>query len=230
MPAEELKQAVSWRIADMLDYPVDQAVVDYYPMPKSNRANAPAMLEVVACNSQLTQSLSQLCKQAELRLKVIDIQETALRNLAALLPENEQGVAVLYLNQHSGHIIIQKNAEIYLSRKIDHGYAHLTGDLQQDDQEQLQAELNNLALEIQRSLDYVENFYDIPPIKTLAVILMPTDSFSIINFLNLNYGITARVMDITAIVEGDTLLNDSTQNICAATIGASLRRYLDLAR
>jgi MSHA biogenesis protein MshI len=34
-------------------------------------------------------------------------------------------------------------------------------------------------------------------------------------------------MDLSAIVEGESLLNDATQNICAPVIGASLRRYLE---
>lgn len=230
VPAEELRQAVKWRIADILEYPADQASIDYYPLPKSNRANAPGMLEVVAGQTQLTDSLSLLCKEAGLNVKVIDIQETALRNLATLLPENPQGVAVLHLHQNSGIIIIQKNGSIYLSRKIDYGYSRLTEGLLFDGQDQLQLEQNNLALEIQRSLDYVEHFYDIPPINSLAVVLMPNDSYEIINFLNINYGITARAMDISAIIEGDILLNDTTQNLCAPCIGASLRRYLELPK
>lgn len=228
--AEELKQAIGWRIADMLDYPVDQAALDFYPLPISNRPNSPAMLEVVACPLQLTDSLSLLCKEAGLVIRVIDVQETALRNLATLLPENQQGIAVLHLQQHSGRIIIQKNGSIFLSRKIDHGYTRLTQGLLADDQAQLQLEQNNLALEIQRSLDYVEHFYDIPPINSLAMVLMPNDSYSIVNFLNINYGITARAMDLSAIIEGDILLTDTTQNLCAPCVGAALRRYLETQR
>lgn len=230
VPAEELRQAVNWRIADMLDYAIDQSNIDYYRLPQSNRANTPGMLEVVAVPLQLADALSLLCKEAGLNVKVIDVQETALRNLATLLPENQQGVAVLHLHQNSGIIIIQKNGSIYLSRRIDHGYTQLTEGLHFDSPEQLQLEQNNLALEIQRSLDYVEHFYDIPPINSLAVVLMPTDSHHIINFLNINYGITARAMDLSAMIEGDILLNDTTQNLCAPCIGASLRRYLELPR
>nr|WP_305888686.1 pilus assembly protein PilM [Methylomonas sp. SURF-2] len=230
VPAEELRQAIKWRIADMLEYPADQAGIDYYPLPKSNRANAPAMLEAVACRAEMSESLILLCKEAGLNVKVIDIQETALRNLASLLPENPQGVAVLHLHQNSGIIIIQKNGSIYLSRKFDYGYSRLTEGLLVDNREQLQLEQNNLALEIQRSLDYAEHFYDMPPINSLAVVLMPNDSYGIINFLNINYGITTRAMDLSAIIEGDILLNDTTQNLCAPCIGASLRRYLELPK
>lgn len=223
---DELKQAVGWRIADLLDYPVDQATIDYYYLPKSNRPNAPQMLEVLACTQQLVLTLSERCRQAGLNVKVIDIQETALRNLATLLPENPQGVAVLHLHKDGGRLILQKNGALYLSRKIGSGYQQLFDAGTSSGLGLELGEQDSLALEIQRSFDYVENFFDIPPITSLAVVLTPSDSQKIINFLTVNHGITARAMDLSAIVDSEILLSDATQNQCAPVIGASLRRAL----
>jgi len=225
--SDELKQAVRWRIADTLDYPVEQATIDFYPLPLSNRANSTPMLEVVACATQIISTLSQQCRQAGLNVKVIDIQETALRNLATLLRENEQGIALLYLQKDSGRVIIQKQGALYLSRKIGCGYQQLTDNSALGDPNQLYQEQDSLALDIQRSFDYVENYFDIPPITSLAVVLMPINTQNVINFLSINHGITARAMDLSAIVDCDSLLNDTTQNICAPVIGASLRRSLE---
>lgn len=224
---EELKQAVRWKIADFLDFPADQAVIDFYPLPKSNRANTTPMLEVIASAHQTINSLIQICRQADLKIKIIDIQETSLRNLATLLLENQQGVALLHLQKDTGKVIIQKRGELYLSRKIGIGYQHLSNDYPPGEPDRLNLEQDSLALDIQRSFDYVENFFDIPPITSLVAVLMPIDTYNIINFLNINHGITARAMDLSAIVEGDSLLNDATQNICAPVIGASLRRSLE---
>lgn len=225
--AEEIKQAVGWRIADLLDYPVDQATIDYYRLPKSNRPNTPKMLEAVACANEVVRTFSERCRQAGLRVKVIDIQETALRNLAALLPENQQGIALLHLEKDHGRVIIQKNGALYLSRKIGSGYQQLTDSTIYNGLEPDIIEHDSLALEIQRSFDYVENFFDIPPITSLAVVLTPIDTQKIINFLTMSHGITARAMDLSAIVDSDILLSDATQNICAPVIGASLRRVLE---
>jgi MSHA biogenesis protein MshI len=224
---DEIKQALRWRIADMIDYPVDQAIIDYYPMPRSNRANTQMMLEVVAAQEQTLSVLCKQCKQVGLKVKVIDIQESALRNLATLLVENEQGIAILHLQKETGRIIIQKQGEIYLSRKISTGYQLLDDEGLNQSTELLTMEQDNLALEIQRSFDYVENFFDVPPINGLAAVLMPINSHSIFNFLNKTHGITARAIDISAIMDGDCIMTDATQNICAPVIGASLRRYLE---
>ncbi len=216
---DEINQAIGWRIAELLDYPVEQATIEHYPLPTSNRANSLAMLEAISSNSAQLQPLLQLCHVTGLQLKVVDIQETALRNLAILLPENEQGVAVLHLQQHSGRLIIEKQGALYLSRKLDFGYSQML------DSNLL--EQNDLALEIQRSFDYVENYFDIPPISSLAVIVTPNHTQDIINFLMINHGITARIMDISAIVDCDMILSDTLQNNCAPVIGAGLRRWVD---
>lgn len=228
---DEMKQALRWRIADLLDYAVDDALIDYYSLPAVKRANRPQMVEVVSCRHVLAMSFVQVCKQAGLRVQAIDIQETALRNLAILLPENEQGVAIVHLQATTGQIVIQKQGQIYLSRKFDFKYSDLNFDRGLEDrgaQDQGNAdERSNLAVEIQRSLDYVENYYDIPPINALALVLMPNNTQDVIHYLMIEYGITARAMDLSAIVEGDIVLNDSLQNQCAPVIGASLRRYVE---
>lgn len=219
---DEIKQALHWRIAEMLDYPVEQAVVDFYQQPKSNRANRTQMLEVFSCNKAVLEPLLQICNQAGLRVKVVDVQETALRNLAVLLPEDQQGVAILHLQSSIGHVIVEKQGSVYLSRKFDFNY-QLLSDSGFERDEDVHTEQSNLALEIQRSFDYVENYFDIPPINSLAAVLLPSNTQGIINSLMINHGITARAMDISAIVDVEIMLVDSLQNICAPVIGASLR-------
>jgi MSHA biogenesis protein MshI len=61
----------------------------------------------------------------------------------------------------------------------------------------------------------------------LASVLLPANTQGVINALMLNHGITARAMDITAIVDVDIMLSDSLQNICAPVIGASLRWHVE---
>jgi MSHA biogenesis protein MshI len=226
--AQEMKQALRWRMVDFLDYPVDQAVLDFFPLPKSNRPNAATMMEVAACAQNIIHDLVQRCRQLRLNVKVIDIEETALRNLAYLLRENQQGVALLHLDRDEGRIIIQKNGEILLIRNITTGYSHLDENAPYNDQERVTMEQDSLALDIQRSFDYVENFYDIPPITTLAAVLMPINVQNTVNFLNIRHGISSYAMDISAVVDSDIMISDELQNVCSAVIGAGLRRFMEV--
>lgn len=220
----EISEAIRWKITDLIDFSIDKAVVDYYSVPVSMRANSGKMLEVVASPNELIKELADKSSQVGLQLKVIDILETVLRNLAVLLPENKRGVAVLYLQESSGTILIQKEGVIYLSRNIDIGYRELgLNSPDSCDDSQSRIEQNNLALEIQRSLDYVESYYGIPPISGLAVIPLADNTQDLLTILNSNHGITARIMDLSAIVDCDILLDDATQSQCSPVIGATLR-------
>lgn len=225
---EEMNEAIRWKINDLIDLPADKATIDFYSMPESTRANNPRMLEVIVSPNELILELANKSKQAGLQLKVIDIQETVLRNLAVLLPENKRGVAILYLQESSGIIIIQKDGVIFLSRNLDIGYRELgLGSVNAGEDSRNTIEQNNLALEIQRSLDYVESYYGIPPISGLAVVPLAQNTQDLLNILNNNHGITARIMDLTAIVDCNILLDDATQSRCAPVIGATLRQAME---
>jgi len=224
---DEIKEAVRWKINDRLEYPAEQAVIDYYTLPDSNRTNSNKMLDVIASPRKNILAMTEKCQQAGLNLTVIDIQETVLRNLATLLPESNQGVALLYLGKDSGTIVIQKLGCIYLSRKIAIGCQQLQQKEPFSSSAQLNLEHDNLALEIQRSLDYVESYFGIPPVSSLAIIPIPEDTQQLLNVLNNSHVITGRIMDLSAIIDSRILLDDKTQNLCAPVIGATLRHTLE---
>lgn len=79
----ELIEAIRWKINELIDFPVDKAVIDYYQAPMAVRANSRKMLEVIAGPIDIISEQIEKCAKAGLQLKVIDIQETSLRNLAA---------------------------------------------------------------------------------------------------------------------------------------------------
>ncbi len=226
--ADELAEAIRWKIGDLIEFSVDDAVIEHYPLPESKRANSDKMLEIIATPKATIQPLIDLCLNCGLQLNVIDIQETSLRNLAALLPENEQGIAVLHLQKTTGRIIIERQGAIYLSRKLAMGFERLGVADNSLSEEQIVLEQNGLALEIQRSLDYVESYYGLPPISGLAVIPLSENTQGVLDFLNSSHGIRSRIMDLSAIIESDILLDDGTQSLCASVIGATLRKQMDL--
>jgi MSHA biogenesis protein MshI len=88
-------------------------------------------------------------------------------------------------------------------------------------------EQSGLALEIQRSLDYVESFYGLSPISGIAVIPLKQNTEILLNSLTNNHGITARIMDLSTIINSDILLDDNTQSLCAPVIGATLRNSIE---
>ncbi|MFZ2725190.1 MAG: PilN domain-containing protein [Methylococcaceae bacterium] len=219
----EIAQAIRWKIDELVDFRVDNAVLDYYPTPPLIRMNQGKMLDVVASPYETIQDYVHQCQLAGLRLKVIDIQETVLANLAAKLPANAYGVALLYLSETSGMIVIVRGSILYLARKLDIGYKQLS--LQTTTGESSAAALlayKTLALEIQRSLDYVESYYGIPPITEVEVVPLQEGGQQLLNNLATNYGIRFSIVNIANLVE-QCALNSEQQAVCALVAGVSLR-------
>lgn len=225
----EIFDAIRWKINELIDFPVDKAVIDYYQTPTPVRANSSKMLEVIASPIDIIKEQVDKCAKAGLQLKVIDIQETTLRNLAVHTPENERGIALLYLLEFSGTLLIQKNATIYVSRKFEIGYKKLDLNDQFSNESPAAYAHNNLALEIQRSLDYVESYYGIPPISALAVIPLAENTHNLLDSLNINLGIATRMMDLSSAIDCDILIDAQTQSLCAPVIGATLRYAIEAA-
>ncbi len=226
---DEIIEAIRWKINEHIDFPADKAILDYYPAPLAVRANSTKMLEVIASPIERITGLVDMCTKAGLQLKVIDIQETTLRNLAAQLPENGRGVALLYILEYSGTLLIEKDATIYVSRKFEIGHKKLDLDNPYALDSPTANVHNNLALEIQRSLDYVESYFGIPPISALAVIPLAENTHNLLDSLNSNLGITARMIDLSAIIDCDIVINGLTQSLCAPVIGATLRYAIESA-
>jgi len=165
LPDDELREASRWRVGDLVDFPIEDAVIDVFRLPASRRAGAPQLLYVVVARSAEVERLVGLLTGAGLEIEAIDIAEMALRNLTLHLDRPERPRAYLHLQSASTMIQIADGPQVYLSRRITQGY-----DADEDDQ-LLHAQMENLALEVQRSLDYFESQYAFGPVDQLTVIV-----------------------------------------------------------
>lgn len=150
VPDEDLKNAIRWRLKDLITIPVEQAVIDVFPLPEDGIRGNKKMVYVVACERKKIEELTDIVQFAGLNLNAIDITELALRNIALTLmgeERRERGVAVARLSQGSGSIFLYRHGNMYLARNFRFEYnAGLLDDLPEE----------SLALELQRSVDYFE--------------------------------------------------------------------------
>jgi MSHA biogenesis protein MshI len=227
VPENEIALAIRWKINELIDFPVDDAIIDYYPVPvfSENRS----MLEVIASPRHTITAQIEQCTEANLSIHIIDIQETTLRNLAVLLRKNQRGVAVLYLQKTFGIILVQKRGVIYVARKIAIGYEKLNLEDSFSMEYSTSTALNNLALEIRRSLDYVESYYRLGVISELAIVPWSDSTQKLVENLKTDYGIIAYIMDLAAMMDCDIKLDYPTQSLCAPVIGATLRNIVTTA-
>lgn len=237
MDAAELKAAVRWRIKDLIDFHIDDAIIDVFDIPGQQERGRPKLMYVVASRTSTVEQHIKLLEHNNLNLEVIDIPELALRNIAALLPEDKSGVATLYIGRHHGMLIMTRANTLYLSRRIELGLEQLKGYLSKPEQEDefvldgeepgmpevLQRALDNIVLEIQRSLDYYESHFSLPPVGGLVMVPMEENIPGMMGYLGGNLGVPVRTLDLNALIECDETLTDQLQSQCLFAIGAALR-------
>jgi MSHA biogenesis protein MshI len=162
----ELKSAIRWRIKDLIDIHLEDAMVDVVNVPfdSSSTARAQAMYVVVAANETIRRRVS-LFDGARLPLKVIDIPEMAERNVAHLFERNGRVTVLLTFDETGGLVTFTRGGELHLSRRID----ITLGQLQDADEELRRAAQERAATEAQRSLDYFDRQFQYLPLGTLLL-------------------------------------------------------------
>ena len=127
VPAQEAKIAVRWRLKDMIDYHVDDATIDVLdvPTPASAGQRGRYMYTVAARNSAIRETIERFAAGG-LPLTVIDIPDTAQRNLAARFETEQRGVLALSFDAQGGLLTVTFNGELYLTRRVEATSAHLS--------------------------------------------------------------------------------------------------------
>ncbi|HSH29614.1 MAG TPA: hypothetical protein VK971_06875, partial [Thiohalobacter sp.] len=157
-------------------------------------------------------------QQAGLSLAVIDIPELALRNLAARLPEQAQGVALMYLETGRGLIALCRDNTLYLARTIELGHAALAD----ADPDRRAMAISSLALEIQRSMDYYDRYFQQAPINHLYIAPTAEALPGLVKALHAQVGLDGRLIE-PELIFPDTQVDAETWAHSLLAVGAALR-------
>ncbi|WP_426171996.1 type IV pilus biogenesis protein PilM [Pseudoduganella sp. R-34] len=221
VPQDELKTAVRWRMKDMLDFHVDDATFDVMAIPVERASGRTPSMFVVAARNSVIRQRQELFFGAGIDLEVIDIPETAQRNVSALLEQDGRGLALLSLGPQGGLLTVTYLGELYLARRIDVTPALL----EEGDADRRHAALDRLMLEVQRSLDHFERQFGFVSISRM--VLAPGCGESLLNYLSSNMYMPVvqckleEVIDLSGVPE---LLDSAQQAHYFFALGAALRQ------
>jgi MSHA biogenesis protein MshI len=224
VPPDELRAAIRWRVKDLIDFHIDDAVIDVFEVPDSKAAGKKKMYVVAARADQVRQRIDSLLESG-LRLEVIDIPELALRNVAALLPEDVNGVAMIYLEENEGLITITRQETLYLSRRIRFGYNSLPDTaVHGQDREAIEGWLDGITVEVQRSLDYYESHFSQPQVSGLVITPGRIEIPDMAAYLSAQLGLPARILNVNELIDFAASASLQIQPQCLLAIGAALRQ------
>ena len=216
LPAE-FKAAVRWRLKGVIDFPVEDAVIDVFDMPEQpHRTGANKMMYVVAAQRHAIERQAAVLKPAARRFDVIDIPELALRNLASRLPEAADGLIFLWLTGKSAQLIGIKQRTLYFARHVrlsGHDAADPAADL---------PDVDAIALEVQRSNDYFESQYQQVPPAHLIIAPHSERSVRLAQALTKHTSMRVQSLDLERVLDFAPGL-DPSDPCSVLAIGAALR-------
>ena len=173
VPQTELKTAIRWRIKDMLEYHVDDATVDLLEVPRNPAGGERShQMYAITARNALIQSCIGRFDAARIPLSVIDIQETAQRNVATLFERDERGLALLHLGKDQSLLTVNFRGELVFARRFDVRVSELASVTGSARDEQFQ----RVLLELQRTFDHFDRQYTYVPVAKLLLAPEPEDS------------------------------------------------------
>jgi MSHA biogenesis protein MshI len=117
----------------------------------------------VAAKNETIEKLMKRFEGARIPLDVIDIPETAQRNIAALYQVPKRGTALLFLNQDSGLLTINYESDLFLARRMDVGI----GQIMKYSAENRREVFERIQVELQRTFDHFDRQHAISVAKLL---------------------------------------------------------------
>ena len=192
VPPSELKAAMKWRLKEIIDFPVEEASYDILDLPADRRGSDQSHnVYAVAAKREVLRRYVERLDKARLPVSVIDIPETAQRNIAALYEEENRAVAFLYLGESDALLTVSAQRELYLARRLDISLAQIRkveGDARSD-------LFYRIMLELQRTLDNFERQFSFVAIGKLLLGPEPEET-GLRDYLIANLGIKVEAADL----------------------------------
>jgi MSHA biogenesis protein MshI len=216
---DELRSAIRWKLKDIIGFPVSEAVIDVFEVPEQARYVESRMVFAVAARADAVRQVVSLVKPRARGFDAIDIPEMCLRNVSALLPQDEQGVALVALGEGFAQLTLTCQGVLYLARRIDMDRRSETT----AGSEGAQPAVAALALELQRSLDYYESHYDRPPIASVVVACGADRAQALATELAAATGLTVTELDLHELFDIADHVEPDTRWPGLLALGAALR-------
>ena len=213
--AAEMRQALSWRVKDLIDYPLDKLVLDYVDVPATKSAGS--MVYAVTSHEASIQEIVDEVNGGKGVLERIDIPALVLQNLASRLPFAEEGIAMLNLTRRDSLLTLGRGDKLYLARGIDARSLDLQQEQLREDSGLATPLLEGLLLDVQRSLDYYDSFFADPPIRHLVIPSLGSQYDGLVEFLGQNLAISVHPMQLE-----DVMLPAEDLNCDAAYFGEQI--------
>ncbi len=171
VPATEMLQSLRWQLAPLLDFAIEEAVIEHLAIPTLHwQPESKQNLYAIAARRLLMAQYAELFHEARLQLSAIDICETAQRNIASLSEQGDEGLGMVSFNEQHVQITFCWKGELYLDRLIAEPMHSMM-----ESTERRSAAYDRITMQIQRSVDALHQHFSFIPLRRLLVAGAPPD-------------------------------------------------------
>jgi MSHA biogenesis protein MshI len=229
----EMREAMRWRVKDMIEFSPDEASLDVFQVPPNRRQEKSSLIYIAVARRSLIEKKVNAVNEADLKVASVDIPELVLRNVLMLMPDTGQGVVVLRIGNRDGSTMVYREEALYLSRELNLGEEELytTIPLSQwqdflDLPQEGQNLLDHIVLEVQRSLDYYESNFGLSNPRNLVMLPVEHDNPILARYLGSMLGLEVEQLDVNQLMQiDDEPISRLHQRHCLGAIAAALRDW-----
>ena len=213
----ELAQSVTWLLKDRLEQAPEETLVSVIDYPPDCRRDDQIMAIAIA-KDKVRQQIDVL-NAAGLEVGCIDVSELLLGDIMQLLPNIEQGLALLVEHDKGVMLLIYRAGYLYLFRNLA-GITDLMTCLPSDTN---RAQADQLMLEVQRTLDYYDSQMRQPPLAGIIVAPTLADLSPLVKYLDDNLAASVELLDLNLLLNLSEPLSHAEQLDCLLAAGAAFR-------
>lgn len=162
VPADELLAALKWSIKDQVNFPVDDVTLDYFDAPL---ISGQQKINVVCAQHSILKKIVLELHQQDINLTNITVEEFSFTQLLGV--ENDAKLLVCQQPNEDIIILIVKAGQLFSHRRL-RGTAKVG--LRSVDELSMGI-IDNLSIEIQKSIDFFERQLKQSPVKSIQVLL-----------------------------------------------------------
>jgi len=218
----EMDASLRWSLGSMVDFPLDDAVLSWMRIPTHHdQPGRDKQLYVIATRRSTVEEQAALFDAARLPLKAVDVRETALRNLAALMERKGEGLGLVTVGHTGVTATFTYKGELYLDRFM----AQSLADIVEGDATRQQRFFARIVQQLVQSVDLLVREY--PFITVGRIVVAPQPKLpTLLENLHGKLGVPveqlnlARVLDLSQVPE---LASAEAQFDYLGAIGSALR-------
>lgn len=217
MPPEDMAKALRWRLKGLVDYPLNDIVIDVFHAPAHGVAGQRKKVFVAITQLSTLKSKLDWFESAYMEVSTVSIAELAQRNILSWMPNVfSNTVLVIGMGETSCQLQIYHDNDLYLVRELSIAPSLFTKNSPQ---------AHNILLEIQRSMDYCLSELKIPEPQQIIF----TPGFfaepSFLEFLHEELKKEVKLLDLSHLFTLDRSIGLQTQQDCYYSIGGAVNLF-----